>query len=65
MEIESRRPKGREDAISALNESIKALSFARGFSHITPARVIFDSVSDILKMIGVSFFLVLCRPTAD
>ena len=65
MEIESRRPKGREGAISALNGSIEVLNLAKELSSITPAKAVFGSVSVILSMIKVSFLLVLCRPTAD
>ena len=65
MEIESRRPKGREGAILALNGSIEVLNLAKELSSITPAKAVFGSVSVILSIIRVSFLLVLCRPTAD
>jgi len=65
MEIESRRLKGREGTISALNGFIEVLNLAKEVSSITPAKAVFGSVSIILAMIRVSFLLVLCRPTPD
>jgi len=65
MEVESQRPKGREDAISALNTAVEALNLAKELSSIAPAKALFGSVSTILAIIRVSFPLVLCRPIAD
>jgi len=65
MEIESRRPKGREGAILALNGSIEILNLAKELSSITSAKAVFGSVSVVLSMIRVNFLLVPCRPTAD
>jgi len=60
MKAESRRPKEREGAISALNVAIEALNLAKEISSITPAKAVFGSVSFILVMIRVSFLLGLC-----
>jgi len=45
----------REDAISALNEAIKALDLAKDVSSIAPANAVFDSVNVILATIRVGF----------
>ena len=57
MEAKSRRPKGRESAISALNVAIEVLNLAKEVSSITPAKAVFGSVSVILAMIKVGFLL--------
>ena len=57
MEAKSRRLKGRENTVSTLNVAIEALDLAKELSSITPARAVFGSVSVILVMIRVGFFL--------
>jgi len=51
------RPKGRENALSALNVAIDGLNLAKELSSITPATAVFGSVSILLTMIRVSFLL--------
>jgi len=60
MEAESQRPKGREGTTLVLNAAIEVLNLAKELSSITPARVVFGSVSVILTMIKVNFPPVLC-----
>ena len=60
MEAESRRPKGRESTISALNVTIEALNLAKELSSITPAKAVFGSVSVILATIRVSSLMTFC-----
>jgi len=60
MEAESRRPRERESTMSVLNGAIEALNLAKELSSITPARVVFGSVSVILTVIKVSSLLVCC-----
>jgi len=60
MEAKSRRPKGKENTISALNASIEALNLAKEIASITPAKAVFGSVSVILVTIRVSPPLVSC-----
>ena len=55
MEVESQRPKGREGVISELNEAIAALDLANNISNIAPAKVVFSSVSTLLRLIRVCF----------
>jgi hypothetical protein len=52
MESESQRPKGREGAISALNEAIEALNPTK-VSSLPPAKAVFGSVSVLLTLIRV------------
>ena len=52
----SRRPKGRENTVSALTTAIDALSLAKEISSITPATAAFGSVNIILTTIRVSPF---------
>ena len=55
MEAKSQRPKGREDAIPALNKAIEALNLAK-ISSIPPiAEAIFGSVRTLLRLIRVCF----------
>ena len=58
MEVKSRRPKGQESTISALNAAIEALNLAKELSSITPAKAVFGSVGVILTTIKVSLLLV-------
>jgi len=60
MEAESRRPKGRENTISALNGAIETLNIAKEVSSIAPAKAVFGSVSVILAVIRVSPLLAFC-----
>ena len=60
MKADSQRPKERESTISALNVVIDTLNLAKDLSSITPAAVVFGSVSVILTMIKVSLLLVFC-----
>ena len=46
--------------MSVLNGAIEALNLAKELSSITPARVVFGSVSVILTVIKVSSLLVCC-----
>ena len=59
MEAKSQQPKGREDAISALNEAIKALDLAKELSSIAPAKTVFGSINTLLTLIRVCS----CSPT--
>ena len=56
MDADSQRPKGREGAISALNEAIEDLSPAKT-SNIPPTRAVFGSVTTLLTLIRVRFLL--------
>ena len=56
-ESHSQRPKDRRSTISALNAAITALDLAEKPSTITPAKVIFGSVSTLLATIKVCFLL--------
>jgi len=53
MKAESQRPKGREDAIEALNAAIKATDLAEKVSCIVPVKIAFGSASILLTMIRV------------
>ena len=57
MADKSRRPKGRDGALSSLNVAIDGLNLAKELSSITPAKAVFGSVSVLLAMIRVSFLL--------
>jgi len=59
MGTKSQQPKGRDSAILALNATIEASNLAKELSSITPAKVVFGSVSVVLAMIRVSL-LVFC-----
>jgi hypothetical protein len=56
MEANPQRPKGREGAISALNEAIEALDSVK-ISSFPPAKAVFDSVAVLLTLIRVRFLL--------
>jgi hypothetical protein len=57
MEAKSQRPKGRNGALSSLNMAIEAMNLAKEISSVTPAKAVFGSVSALLIMIRVRFFL--------
>jgi len=59
MEAKSQRPKGRDKTISTLNAAIDALNLAKEAASITPAKVVFGTVSLILTMIKVSLLFVV------
>lgn len=59
MDPKSQRPKGRDGALSLLNVAIEALNLAKEVSSMTPARAVFGSVSVLLTMIKVHFFLLV------
>ena len=54
--VESQRPKGREDAISALNEAIEVLDPVK-ISSFPPAKAVFGSATVLLTFIRVCFLL--------
>jgi len=56
METESHRPKGREDAISALNEAIEALNPVK-IPSFPQSKAVFGSVTVLLVLIRVCFLL--------
>ena len=53
MEAKSKRPKGRDSALSSLNVAIDVLNLAKEISSITPAKAALGSVSVLLTMIKV------------
>ena len=55
MDADSRRTKGRDSVLSALNIAIEALNLAKDISTIAPAQAVFGSVSILLTMIRVRF----------
>jgi len=57
MDTKSKQPKEWGGTISSLNVAIEALNLAKEVSTITPAKAVFGSVSIILTMIRVRFFL--------
>jgi len=59
MDTETQQPKGRDkdNTLSLLNVAIEALNLAKEVSGITPAKAVFGSVSALLVMIRVPFFL--------
>ena len=54
MDPKSQRQKGRDDALSKLNEAIEDLNRAKEVSSITPAKAVFGSTSALLPTIRVS-----------
>ena len=56
MDPKSQRPKGRNDALSKLNEAIEDLTRAKEASSISPAKTVFGSTSALLPTIRVSHF---------
>jgi len=64
MDVESRRPKDREGATSALSAAIETVNLAKGLSNITPVKDVFDSVGITLTMLRVGscwFVFIDCR----
>ena len=57
MDPNATQSKRRDNVLSSLNVTIEALSLAKEASSITPAKVVFGSVSIILTMIRVGFSL--------
>jgi len=57
MDARSKRSKRRDGVLSSLNVTIEGLNIAQNLSSITPAKAVFSTVSVILTMIRVSFFL--------
>ena len=57
MDTDAQRPKRRDNVLSTLNMTIEVLNLAKEASSITPAKAAFGSVSAILAMIRVRFFL--------
>ena len=57
MAIKSRRPKGRENAVSLLNSAVDAINLAENLSSITPAKAVFGTVNVLLTMIKACFRL--------
>ena len=51
------RPKSHDGVLSSLNVVIDGLNLTKELSSITPATVVFGSVSVLPTMIRVSFFL--------
>ena len=58
MTTESQRPKGVEGTVSSLDAAIETMNHAEAISCIPPAKAAFDSASDLLTIIRVSFLLV-------
>ena len=54
MSTTPQRPKGRDRTLSSLNIAIEALNLAKEAASVTPAKVVFGSVSILLTMIRVS-----------
>lgn len=68
MKAGSQQPKGREDAIPALDAAIGALNLADRNSRITPAKTAFATVSALLTTIRVhlcSSTTICCGLTSD
>jgi hypothetical protein len=57
MDTSSQRPKGRDGALSSLNAAIDAINLTKDAVDIAPAKAAFGSVSALLTMIRVRFFL--------
>ena len=57
MDANSKRPKGRDGALSSLNVAIDSINLAKDIVDIAPARAAFGSVIALLTMIRVCFFL--------
>ena len=62
MPANAQRQERRDTVLSSLNVAIEASDLAKEFCSITPAKPVFGSLSVILTMIKVGFFLCrLCR----
>jgi len=59
METDNKKQKRRDNVITSLDIEIVALDLAEKISSITPAKVVFSIVKEILTMVKVEFFL-LC-----
>ena len=57
MATKSKQPNGRNGTLSLLNVAIDGLNLAKEISSATPAKAVFGSVSVLLAMIKVRFFL--------
>ena len=57
MDAKSRRPKGRDNIVSALNVTIDALNLAKEIASVAPAKAVFGTVTVILTTIKVSLLL--------
>lgn len=57
MDANPQRTKGRDGTLSSLNVTIETLNLAKEISGIAPAKAVFGSVSVLLTMIRVRFFL--------
>ena len=57
MVSDAQRRGRRNIALSSLGVAVEALNLAKEISSITPAKVVFGTVSTVLTMIKVSFFL--------
>jgi len=57
MEANPQRPKERDGTLSSLNVTIETLNLAKEISGIAPAKAVFGSVSVLLTMIRVRFFI--------
>jgi len=57
MDANPQRPKERDGTLSSLNVTIETLNLVKEISGIAPAKAVFGSVSVLLTMIRVRFFL--------
>ena len=57
MDVNSQQPKGQDGALSSLNMAIDAINLAKDIVDIAPAKAAFGTVSALLTMIRVRFFL--------
>jgi len=57
MDANPQRPKERDGTLSSLNVTIETLNLAKEISGIEPAKAVFGSVSVLLTMVRVRFFL--------
>ena len=57
MDAKSQRTKRQDNALSLLNAAIEAMNLAKELSSMTPAKVVFGSVSILLTMIRVCLLL--------
>lgn len=57
MASNATQPNRRDNVLSTLNVAIETLNLAKELSSFTPAKAVFGSVSVIVTMIRVCFFL--------
>lgn len=57
MDANSQQQKNRDNILSLLNVAIEALVLAKDASNVTPAKVVYNSVSVLLTMIRVCLLL--------